>query len=820
MNRKIPKGKQIEGEIHAPFTYIPSPLKSFSCELGPKFGIQKSPIKSRSFTDLTELLQHLDSKFDDAKEKVNIELLKLTKDLKESIDKGSLSGFESSAKDLLALSKDCISMTSSVFRDNCEKIVRDLAMQRERGEVKSLLLEKFKTRVLFVLTRCTRLLQFGEDNWNADGESFERFQRCLESVPAVDMKWVNANNLEGYIYSTDTPPNQTLSPFSKSLLQNLPSSPKAPKYLVKQQSLPTYNNKRHVNEVICRICEENVPASHLESHSYVCAYANECDNEGVGVDERLIKVADMLEQIVEAYGADFENQSVDSSMRSSVDSPQLQEWHNKGTEGMFEDIHVLDTSRIIEESYFASSNTFKSLLAMKLNGGGSFNSSPNHDGSMTSASSTPRASHFDLFWIGHNNPSDHEDIDQVHRLAYVTRKVAHVDCESETASQALLANLHDLIDILTMNQIKGLVIDTFGYRIKKLLKKKYLKVTQNANKRRVNKQTQNNETNKTKGDFDLTFPLEEEKQAHNSISSESERISIDDFEKMKEISRGAFGKVFLAKKRTTGDLFAIKVLKKLDMIRKNDIERILAERDILIAVRNPFVVRFFYSFTCRENLYLVMEYLNGGDLYSLLKTVGCLDEKNARIYIAELVLALEYLHSLGIIHRDLKPDNILIAGNGHIKLTDFGLSKIGLIASSFNCNSSPARSDDSSTTNDSSFSGKRLKTRSAVGTPDYLAPEILLGTEHGCAADWWSVGVILFELITGIPPFTARSPEMIFDNILNRRIPWPDVPNEISVEAQDLIDRLLTHDEYLRLGARGASEVINNNNYFYISIYS
>jgi serine/threonine protein kinase len=116
-----------------------------------------------------------------------------------------------------------------------------------------------------------------------------------------------------------------------------------------------------------------------------------------------------------------------------------------------------------------------------------------------------------------------------------------------------------------------------------------------------------------------------------------DRTSIEDFEIIKPISRGAFGRVFLARKRVTGDLFAIKVLKKADMIRKNAVESILAERDILISARNPFVVRFFYSFTCRENLYLVMEYLNGGDLYSLLRNLGCLDEDMARTYIAELV---------------------------------------------------------------------------------------------------------------------------------------------------------------------------------------
>lgn len=244
------------------------------------------------------------------------------------------------------------------------------------------------------------------------------------------------------------------------------------------------------------------------------------------------------------------------------------------------------------------------------------------------------------------------------------------------------------------------------------------------------------------------------------------------------------------------------------MIRKNDVERILAERNILITVRNPFVVRFFYSFTSRDKLYLVMEYLNGGDFYSLLRKVGCLEEGIARIYIAELVLALEYLHSLGIVHRDLKPDNILIAPDGHIKLTDFGLSKIGLMNSTGDL---PGLERDgfSPSVSHSSLNQQRndINRQSAVGTPDYLAPEILLGTEHGYAADWWSVGIILFEFITGIPPFTAGHPEMIFDNILNRKVPWPLVPDNMSYEAQDLIDRFLVHDPEKRLGAKGSAEV-------------
>ncbi|KAG1676353.1 hypothetical protein FOA52_001148 [Chlamydomonas sp. UWO 241] len=156
-------------------------------------------------------------------------------------------------------------------------------------------------------------------------------------------------------------------------------------------------------------------------------------------------------------------------------------------------------------------------------------------------------------------------------------------------------------------------------------------------------------------------------------------MSIDEFEIIKPISRGAFGRVYLARKHATKDLFAIKVMKKKDLIRKNMVESVNNERNILALANNPFVVRFYYSFTSKENLYIVMEYLNGGDCFSLLRKFGCLDEDVARQYVAETVLALEYCHAQGIVHRDMKPDNMLISADGHVKLTDFGLSCIGVI---------------------------------------------------------------------------------------------------------------------------------------------
>ncbi|MCO5614447.1 hypothetical protein L7F22_068729 [Adiantum nelumboides] len=209
-----------------------------------------------------------------------------------------------------------------------------------------------------------------------------------------------------------------------------------------------------------------------------------------------------------------------------------------------------------------------------------------------------------------------------------------------------------------------------------------------------------------------------------------------------------------------------------------------------------------------------MEYLIGGDLYSLLRNVGCLDETVSQIYIAELVLALEYLHSLGVVHRDLKPDNLLIAHDGHLKLTDFGLSKVGLINSTDDL-SRPCSAGSLLPNGDTgmlqigskqSHVREKRQKHSALGTPDYLAPEILLGTGHGNSADWWSVGIILFECLTGVPPFNAEHPQRIFENILNRKIPWPRVPEDMSADANDLIDKLLMEDPNARLGANGADE--------------
>jgi tRNA A-37 threonylcarbamoyl transferase component Bud32 len=227
--------------------------------------------------------------------------------------------------------------------------------------------------------------------------------------------------------------------------------------------------------------------------------------------------------------------------------------------------------------------------------------------------------------------------------------------------------------------------------------------------------------------------------------SRKKPINIKDFEIIKPISRGAFGKVYLAQKKTTKDLYAIKILKKSDMIRKNMVTQIFAERRVLALARNSYICKLYYAFQSKENLYLVMEYLIGGDISSLLQAFGTFEESMARFYIAEAVLALEYLHSNSITHRDIKPDNMLINAEGHLKLTDFGLSRISDMESSTSESAAPPILPVSATSTNSRASRKFHNSR-LLGTPDYLSPELLLGLGHGPSVDWWALGICLFEV--------------------------------------------------------------------------
>ncbi|KAI3642169.1 hypothetical protein MP228_011724 [Amoeboaphelidium protococcarum] len=295
---------------------------------------------------------------------------------------------------------------------------------------------------------------------------------------------------------------------------------------------------------------------------------------------------------------------------------------------------------------------------------------------------------------------------------------------------------------------------------------------------------------------------------------------IQDFEIVKPISKGAFGRVYVAKKKLTGDLYAMKILKKEDMIRKNMVHHVLAERKVLSLSNAPFVVKLFYAFQSKHYLYLVMEYVVGGDLSSLLHNLGRFPEEMAKVYAGEAVVALQYLHSNGIIHRDIKPDNMLITQDGHLKLTDFGLAKIDVNAAQStdpatfkatmrrrrkSVSVQKAKQEELQTLMQQNLSALSAEDKAALGTPDYLAPELLTGLSHNAAVDWWSLGICIYEFLVGIPPFNDDSPEQIFQNILQHKpIEFFDDGEEleeelISVAAKDLICGFLEYDPSQRL---------------------
>uniref|UniRef100_A0A183DWW2 non-specific serine/threonine protein kinase n=1 Tax=Gongylonema pulchrum TaxID=637853 RepID=A0A183DWW2_9BILA len=227
--------------------------------------------------------------------------------------------------------------------------------------------------------------------------------------------------------------------------------------------------------------------------------------------------------------------------------------------------------------------------------------------------------------------------------------------------------------------------------------------------------------------------------------------------------------------------------------------RVYAERDILTFTDNPFVVSFYGSFETRHHLCMLMEYVEGGDCAALLKKAGTLPLDTARLYIAETVLAIDYLHSYGIVHRDLKPDNLLITAMGHIKLTDFGLSKIGLMNRATLLYENYVDFLDTQ-----QFTDKQL-----CGTPEYIAPEVILRQGYGKPVDWWALGIILYEFLIGIVPFIADTPDLLFEKIVGDEAEFPEGEEALPVEAESLIKRLLEKDPVERLGTfNGAQQLM------------
>jgi len=269
-------------------------------------------------------------------------------------------------------------------------------------------------------------------------------------------------------------------------------------------------------------------------------------------------------------------------------------------------------------------------------------------------------------------------------------------------------------------------------------------------------------------------PEEDKTPPPQLLLPSKKKVGLEDFSIRNVIGQGSFGKVLLVTKKEApqkGKVFAMKVLNKSTVIARNEVEHTKSEKSILMKLEHPFLVKLYYSCQTPDKLYLVMDYINGGELFFHLQKERSFSEERVRFYAAEIASGLEYLHSSGVIYRDLKPENLLLSREGHIIMTDFGLSKEGFIY-------------------------KEDRTFIFCGTPEYLAPEVLEGKGYGKAVDWWSFGTLLYEMITGLPPFYSDDVQDMYTKIMSAELKFPTT---MSPEAVDMLTRFLDRNDATRL---------------------
>lgn len=262
-------------------------------------------------------------------------------------------------------------------------------------------------------------------------------------------------------------------------------------------------------------------------------------------------------------------------------------------------------------------------------------------------------------------------------------------------------------------------------------------------------------------------------------------LSLSDFTTISLIGRGSYAKVLLVRRLADGQLYALKILKKKTVFERNQKRHVLAEKEILSALTAaPFFVQFFGSFQNESKLFFVLEYCPGGELFRLIQTKGKLPEGHARFYACQLVLAIGALHKRKVIYRDLKPENVMLDADGYVKIVDFGLSKM-------------IPDGDS--------------TKSICGTPEYFAPEVVRGQGYGKAVDWWTLGCIIFEMVTGLPPFYKDNRQDLFEGI---KLENPKLPRNVTPECRQVISSLLTKDPAKRLGSQGDMDEVKDHPWF------
>lgn len=271
---------------------------------------------------------------------------------------------------------------------------------------------------------------------------------------------------------------------------------------------------------------------------------------------------------------------------------------------------------------------------------------------------------------------------------------------------------------------------------------------------------------------------------HMIFSKDKKRVTVDDFEIRTLIGTGNFAKVFQVEKKDTGKIYAMKILKKSKLLEADQLEHTKTERAVLQYMSHPFLVNLIYAFQTSDKLYMVMEFVNGGELFFHLKKEKKFQPERVRFYAAELLLAIVHLHTHNIAYRDLKPENILVRSNGHLCLTDFGLSKI--------------------------LSDHFGRTHTFCGTPEYLAPEVILQKGHGKPVDWWSYGILIYEMLVGIPAFYSENVQEMYENILHSELVFPSKVDNVT---RDFLSKLLERDPTRRLGTKSPDE-IKNHPYF------
>eukprot|EP01062_Namystynia_karyoxenos_P079043 TRINITY_DN825_c0_g1_i1.p1 TRINITY_DN825_c0_g1~~TRINITY_DN825_c0_g1_i1.p1 ORF type:complete len:490 (+),score=236.57 TRINITY_DN825_c0_g1_i1:127-1470(+) len=252
------------------------------------------------------------------------------------------------------------------------------------------------------------------------------------------------------------------------------------------------------------------------------------------------------------------------------------------------------------------------------------------------------------------------------------------------------------------------------------------------------------------------------------------KVALEDFEVLAVVGKGSFGKVKKVRKKDTGDIYALKAMQKDVIMRENLTEHTKAEKNILSMINHPFIVRLHFAFQDATKLYLVLDFLSGGEVFYHLSQCGNFDEHRAKFYTAEIASALGHIHGLKIIYRDLKPENCVLDRDGHCCLTDFGLAKPNI-------------------------SGQSAQT--FCGTPEYLAPEFLTGGGHGKAVDWWSLGILFYEMMMGLPPFYSENVNEMYELILKKPLTFDEDPptGAVSEGAQDMCKKLLDRNPDARM---------------------